>query len=1314
MANRFIGGILSSKQPQSGGFVSRASTGTYFDNTGTLVTAPINQPRLNYSFTGQPAANRYSSLFTSASTNYLSTVTAASALGTGNFTMEFWWKANSTTQSSYSNVINQGFTGSPSNGAFAFKVYAGTGSNVLNFTYYNSGISDNATTANVNDLAWHHIAASRNGTSLGIYVDGVLNTTITLPASFNMGASGGTTYIGYNPRDASYINGNVKDLRLITGQALYSGTFIPPTAPLTTTTVGSTGAGAAATLTGTVILLTCQTASLNDVSSNNYSITNTNTVTSSTLLPNNLGIDTSGTGWYNPTTLIEPTSTNLLVYSQNYNSGWTTEGLTSITLNAIAPDGTTTANTLLENSSASNHRIYQNYTVNAYGVLTASAFLKAGTRRYAALTLTDSSQFRLYVVVDLITGTVVSNGVANALTGVQYLNSSIISVGNGWYRVALTGITTTNTTAYTQVCMLNSISFPVGGVFGYTGSGSDTLLVWGLQTEVGYSATSYIPTIASTVARAQDDVGPLGSGIYTLAQLENQTAIDDQATVQSFTATGSTTWTAPADVTSVEVLVVAGGGSGGGGSGAIGGGGGGAGGIIYNTSYAVVPGTTYPVVVGAGGVGALRNVGTNGVNSQFGSLVALGGGAGGSDASLSAVGRPGGSGGGGTGRSGIGAGGTAGQGYPGSNGATNAYYAGGAGGGAGGPATPFFGSVAGSGGPGLYFNISGTSTAYGGGGGGGGSNYSSVSTAGTGGVGGGGNGTSTSINGNPGTANTGGGGGASGWSVDGTNIYGGDGGSGIVIIKYKRTAKPLTSTSNAAVVVQKFSVSNVWTVPAGVTQVEALVVAGGGGGCSGGGGAGGVVYNSAFSVTPGSSYTVTVGAGGNGGYCDIGSGAAATNGSNSVFGTLTAIGGGKGGQAGGGSGYQTGGDGGSGGGAAANGAATNAGGASTQNSAGSTGFGNAGGGNGGFTSSPYGVGGGGGAGQAGQTALSAGAFNGGAGLPFGITGNLEYYAGGGGGGAYTSGSFSTALGGVGGGGKGGVSSAGQAGTPNTGGGGGGAAGSGAGALLGGAGGSGVVIIRYRVPTVATFLDSGSWTCSAGVTSVQALIVGGGGSGSIGGGGGGGGAGGLIYSSSIQVTPGVTYPIVVGQGGAGVTGGPDINGTAGQNSSFANLIAVGGGQGARNGFAGQNGGSGGGGYGGGSVGSGTYGQGNSGGTGVTDSATYTNGGGGGGAGSNGLAAIATQGGQGGAGLAFTISGTSTYYAGGGAGGCQKSGGTAQVGGVGGGGGNQGAPNSNGLPGTQNTGGGGGGASYTSASVSSGAGGSGIVILRWYGG
>lgn len=88
-----------------------------------------------------------------------------------------------------------------------------------------------------------------------------------------------------------------------------------------------------------------------------------------------------------------------------------------------------------------------------------------------------------------------------------------------------------------------------------------------------------------------------------------------------------------------------------------------------------------------------------------------------------------------------------------------------------------------------------------------------------------------------------------------------------------------------------------FTVPVGVFVVDYLVVAGGGGGGSGGGGGGGVVYSdNPQSVDPGQDISITVGRGGAGGKGGISStGEFPTNGSNSSFGTVEAIGGGAGG-----------------------------------------------------------------------------------------------------------------------------------------------------------------------------------------------------------------------------------------------------------------------------------------------------------------------------------------------------------------------------------------------------------------------------------
>lgn len=244
---------------------------------------------------------------------------------------------------------------------------------------------------------------------------------------------------------------------------------------------------------------------------------------------------------------------------------------------------------------------------------------------------------------------------------------------------------------------------------------------------------------------------------------------------------------------------------------------------------------------------------------------------------------------------------------------------------------------------------------------------------------------------------------------------------------------------------------------------DILVVAGGGGGGNaGGGGAGGVLAFSGQTCYSGTSYAVTVGAGGNGGaYYNVGQ----TNGGNSQFGSLTAaVGGGKGGDYslfGGGNG----GSGGGGGGAATGTPSTAVGGTGT------SGQGNAGG-NGLVSNATAIGGGGGGAGSAGGNYSGTTGGAGGSGvntvtnwgsLSTALTtlglGASGYIAGGGGGGADAATGGAAGSGGAGAG-KGNATTGNDA-TPNTGSGGGGTW-SNSGTLYAGKGGSGVVIVRYAI------------------------------------------------------------------------------------------------------------------------------------------------------------------------------------------------------------------------------------------------------------
>jgi hypothetical protein len=364
----------------------------------------------------------------------------------------------------------------------------------------------------------------------------------------------------------------------------------------------------------------------------------------------------------------------------------------------------------------------------------------------------------------------------------------------------------------------------------------------------------------------------------------------------TFTTTGSNSFAVQSvgTIPTARFMMIGGGGSGG----ARHGGGGGAGGMIEGTLNLTA--TTYPISIGAGGTGKFADQqGNDGANTTFNSLTALGGGGGGSWENSQRNGRPGGSGGGGS-EVGPGAGGATTQPGSASGGFGNVGGAsqdagtghGSGGGGAGTAGTKVFTNFrSGPGGGGRTSTIYGRTYFFAGGGGGGSWEAGDPSTGGQGGAGGGGGGGQarsdfagpgggmTPNAGSPGIvgipnssggdagANSGGGGGGGGAYPPNTgyeSTRGGNGGSGIVVIRYPLTPEvPITYTAatggtitqatetgitynvhtfNYTGALQSFTLTQVGTYP----DIEIFAYgAGGGGGQPGGwsygstGGAGG-------------------------------------------------------------------------------------------------------------------------------------------------------------------------------------------------------------------------------------------------------------------------------------------------------------------------------------------------------------------------------------------------------------------------------------------------------------------------------------------
>jgi hypothetical protein len=251
------------------------TTGTNGQQNNTFLDSSSN----NFSITraGTPTQGSvnpywpdgYWSNYFNGSGSYLNVAyNSAFDFGSGSFTIEFWVNTVSTTV--YQCGVRLGDGGS---GNWIVYVNDSSGNGNVGFFSIGLGFSITASGALVNNGLWNHVAVVRSGSVFTVYINGVSRATTT-----NAGSLGAISEKLWIARDAANIRdytGFISNVRLVKNQALASGNFTPPTAPVTNSTVGWTGANAATSLTGTVSLLTCQGNRFKDNSTNNFAVTPT-------------------------------------------------------------------------------------------------------------------------------------------------------------------------------------------------------------------------------------------------------------------------------------------------------------------------------------------------------------------------------------------------------------------------------------------------------------------------------------------------------------------------------------------------------------------------------------------------------------------------------------------------------------------------------------------------------------------------------------------------------------------------------------------------------------------------------------------------------------------------------------------------------------------------------------------------------------------------------------------------------------------------------------------------------------------------------
>jgi hypothetical protein len=196
----------------------------------------------------------YSNYF-NGTTDYLTIPYNAAFNLPGDFTIELWF--NTTTPTQAADLLGNASSGDNGWGLWL------NGSGVINFQTYSSSIK--GTTISIVAGTWYHLAVTRTGTTLNMFVNGAVQGS-AVTSSGNFSSTSHTLNIGYNPDlHANYFPGYISNVRIVKGAALYTTAFTPSTIQLTTTSQGAT--------VSQVSLLTCQSPTMIDNSTNNFTIT---------------------------------------------------------------------------------------------------------------------------------------------------------------------------------------------------------------------------------------------------------------------------------------------------------------------------------------------------------------------------------------------------------------------------------------------------------------------------------------------------------------------------------------------------------------------------------------------------------------------------------------------------------------------------------------------------------------------------------------------------------------------------------------------------------------------------------------------------------------------------------------------------------------------------------------------------------------------------------------------------------------------------------------------------------------------------------
>ena len=506
--------------------LSRASTATYIDETGIIRTAAIDTARATY----DPTTLALIGLLTEAAETNEATNSELFSAGSG-------WSGsgiNSFTKGSASPDGQSNATLMIENTAAASSHQISTPAIVIGSTYTISFFAKNY---NPGGTSKRYIGIRGLGLGANFPVFDLELGTVT-----NNGTSwvAGKTLITPYPNGwyrceavgiATYVAGPILNLLEsplgtsattaydgdgVSGIYLFGANYCQNGGNSATSYIPSFGSATTRAADMNVVITAMKARSFNDI--HTLSRASTKTYIGSDGLLKTAAIDTPALT-YDPVTRaplglsIEPAATNICLQSQNFADAAWTKDATNVTPNATTwIDGTTTMDLIVPDTSAVNHRVKQTRVLTAGQVYTASVIVKRHSNYNYQLLFWNAAGHGL-VNIDLQNGTIQSSG------GPELLYATLRNLGNGFYRVSVT-ILTVSGGSYQFMNYAISPSF----VTVFAGDGTSGVYANGCQVELGYVASSYIPTTTAAVTRAHD-VCTNGSGnVVNFASWYNTTA----------------------------------------------------------------------------------------------------------------------------------------------------------------------------------------------------------------------------------------------------------------------------------------------------------------------------------------------------------------------------------------------------------------------------------------------------------------------------------------------------------------------------------------------------------------------------------------------------------------------------------------------------------------------------------------------------------------------------------------------------------------------------------------------------------------------